>query len=103
MTLHWAALAAAIVLTALAQVTYKLYFRAHRRALVLLSVGLFLSASLMAYLALKGLSIGMVYMSTAITQILMAGLSRFILKETFSRDHAVAMTMIVTGIVIYAV
>ena len=102
MTAHWLALAGALCATALAQLFYKLYFRSHRKVHLVLSVGCFLSASLCAYGALKGLTIGMVYMSTALTQLLVIGLAHFVLGERLSRDHGIAMALIVSGIVIYA-
>ncbi len=100
---YWLALAGALVVTALAQLFYKLYFRTHRKMILLLSIGCFVCASLFAYVALKGLTIGMVYMSTALTQVLVIGLAHFVLGERLSRDHGVAMLLIVSGIVIYTV
>jgi drug/metabolite transporter (DMT)-like permease len=97
----WTALLAALAATALAQLTYKLTFSTGRRAWLLAAIPLFLGATGCTYLALKGLSIGMVYMSTAVTQLLVAGLARLVLKETLTRDHAVALTLIVLGVALY--
>ncbi len=100
---YWLALSGALLSTALAQLFYKLYFRDRRNGLLVLSIGCFVSASVFAYLALKGLSLGMVYMSTALTQLLVMGLAHFVLGERITRDHGVAMGLIVSGIIIYAI
>jgi uncharacterized membrane protein len=44
----------------------------------------------------------MVYMSTALTQVLVAGLSRWVLREPLTADHGVGLVLIVAGIVVYA-
>lgn len=102
MTASWLALGGTVGATALGQMAYKLYFA--RRALPVLAAAvlLFLTATACTYLALKGLSIGMVYMSTAVSQLLVAGLARLVLKETLTRDHGVALALIVAGVVLYA-
>lgn len=102
-----AALAGALLSTALAQVSYKAYFGrggdATRRPLLLaLAVGLFVSAALCSYLALRGLTLGVVYMSTALTHVMVAGLSWKLLGEKLTRDHGVGLALIAAGIVVYA-
>ena len=81
MMVSWLALLGALCATALAQLFYKLYFSAHKRAYLVLSIGCFVAASLCAYLALKQLGIGMVYMSTALTQLMVAVLAWRVLGE----------------------
>jgi len=98
----WLALLAALIATAVAQLAYKLTFTTGRRAWLAVALPLFLAATGSAYLALKGLSIGMVYMSTAVSQLLVAGLARVVLKETLTRDHGIALGLIVLGVALYA-
>jgi drug/metabolite transporter (DMT)-like permease len=99
----WIALGGALLSTAFAQLAYKLHFVRSAGWLWLgTALVLFVGASGFAYLALKSLTIGMVYMSTALTQLLVAGLSRWVLREPIGADHAVALGLIVTGIVVYA-
>lgn len=103
MTAAWIALGGALLSTAFAQLAYKLHFvRAAGRVWLVTAVVLFVGASGFAYLALTSLTIGMVYMSTALTHLLVVGLSRWVLKEPLSADHGVALALIVTGIVVYA-
>ena len=103
MIVSWLALLGALCATALAQLFYKLYFSAHKRAYLVLSIGCFVAASLCAYLALKQLGIGMVYMSTALTQLMVAVLAWRVLGEPITRDHGIGLALIVSGIVLYAV
>jgi drug/metabolite transporter (DMT)-like permease len=98
----WLALGGALLATALAQVAFKLRFTTERRAWLAAAILLFLCATGGSYLALQGLSIGMVYMSTALTQVLVAGLSRWVLREPLTADHGVGLVLIVAGIVVYA-
>ncbi|MBI5136223.1 MAG: EamA family transporter [Nitrospirae bacterium] len=98
----WPALAGALFATAQAQLSYKLYFRARRRVHLAVAIACFVGASVCAYLALKSLSIGMVYMSTALTQLMVVGLAHRVLGEPFTRDHGIAMVLIVVGILVYA-
>lgn len=109
MTGAWLALGAALVSTALAQVAYRWHCRPRPGAPrgpwgpgVAAAVALFLAATAFAYLALRALPLGTVYMSTALTQVLVAGLSWWVLGERLTRDHGVAMACIVLGIVAYA-
>jgi len=103
MSMSWLALIGALCATALAQLTYKLYFKDHSRPYLVVSITCFVAASLCAYLALKELNIGMVYMSTALTQLLVVGMAYRILGEPLTRDHGIGMAFIVSGIVLYAV
>ncbi len=102
MAISWLELALALVTAAVGQVTYKLYFRAGKRHYLVLTVFFFVLASVCAFLALKQLSIGIVYMSTALSQLLVAGLAWGVLKEPLSRDHGIALALITSGVVLYA-
>lgn len=102
MTAAWLFLVGALASTAFAQLGYKLYFRAGRQAYLTAAVVLFVGASLFAYLALQKLTVGMVYMSTAVTQLLVAGLAWGVLGERLTRDHFIALALIVSGVVLYA-
>ncbi|MDH5527346.1 MAG: EamA family transporter [Nitrospirota bacterium] len=97
-----AALAGALISTALAQVSYKAYFRDRRLPLLVLALGLFVSAAACSYLALRGLTLGVVYMSTALTHVMVAALSWRLLGERLTRDHGIGLALITAGIVMYA-
>lgn len=103
MTHAWFALGGALLATAFGQVLFKLFFRNHRFVWLAASICFFGIAPLCNYLALQVLGIGVVYMSTAITIALVVGLSRWVLGERLSYNHAVAMLLIVCGVVVYAI
>ena len=98
----WFALGGALLATAIGQVMFKLFFRRHRYIWLATAIGFFAIAPVCNYLALQTLGIGMVYMSTALTIVLVVGLSRLILGERLSRDHGIATILIVCGVLIYA-
>lgn len=103
MALSWIALVAALVLTAVGQMTFKLYFTDRKFSTLVAAVLLFISVPVCSYLALRNLGIGLVYMSTAATQILVLLLARVVLKEQLTRDHLIAVVLITAGVVLYAV
>ena len=100
--LNYSALVLALILTALGQVYYKMYFTYRQRRYLVLAIGFFVSVPILNYIALKGITIGIVYMSTAVAHLLVVGLSHYLLKETLTRDHFVAMTLIIFGVFLYA-
>ena len=99
----WLALAAVLVATASGQLLYKLYFVRERDVrCVVAAIGLFLAAPVCSYLALHGgLTLGMVYMSTALTHLMVGGMSRAVLREPLTRHHAAALVLIAGGLVLY--
>ena len=98
-----AALIAALTGTALGQLNFKLFYARNRRWRNLVIAFLFFCAvPFCSYIALHRLTIGLVYMCTAVTQLLVLGLSHFVLKEKLNRNHAIALVLIITGIIIYA-
>lgn len=98
----WLALGGALVTTALAQVAYKLHYGRPGGGWLAAAIAMFVAASVLAYLALRALPVGTVYMSTALTQLLVAALAWRVLREPFTREHGIAMAFIVLGIVVYA-
>lgn len=102
MNWDWLALVAVVFSTALGQLLYKLYFLNRSIFKLGLAIVFFVTASLCAFLALRSIDIGMVYMSTAFTQILIVTLSHYFLKEKLTPEHRIAMILIVSGVIIYA-
>ena len=97
------ALAVGLTGTAVAHVTYKTFVaRGRRIALFLIAMGLFGLAQAGFFVALTGLEVGVVYMSTAITHALVLALSRFVLGEEIGRHHLVAIGLVTIGLVLYA-
>lgn len=100
--MSWLFLGSALVTTALGQVTYKLYFRERQRRVLAMAIAFFCCAPPSAYLALRsGMEVGFVYVSTAMTHVLVLALSWRLLGEQVKRDHVIAMTFIATGLVLY--
>ena len=97
-------LGVAVTATAFAQVSYKLFFvRGRRFAILAAAIGFFVLAQLSFFGALTQLDIGVVYMALGLTQVLVLFLSGRILGERITRDHAVAVAAIVSGMALYAV
>ena len=95
--------AVALASTAFAQLSYKLFFsRGHRTATLVTALSLFVVAQVAFFLALTRLDIGVVYMSTGLTHILVLALSRFVLDEKVTQDHLVAVLLIGGGLILYA-
>ena len=94
-------LGCAIGFTATAQIFFKLFHQKRRFTYLLLTVALFGLTPFMSYLALKALDLSVVYMSTAITYVLVMYLARIILKETINRRQVYAVSLIVVGVMIF--
>jgi len=103
MSISWLALLGSLCVTALAQLMYKLYFKARHKPYLAVSITCFVIAASCSYLALRELEIGIVYMSTALTQLMVVGMAYRVLGEPITRDHGIGMAFIISGIVLYAV
>lgn len=97
----WIALGTSFTTTACGQITYKLFSTTRRTVFLGTALGLFIMAQLANYIALHRLSIGTVYIGTGITHILILVLSRAVLKEKLTRDHLIAVLLIVSGLVLF--
>ena len=94
-------LSLAIIFTALAQISYKLYFHENKKIYLGASLGIFCSIPVMSYMALKGLGLSVVYMSTGLTYVLVMLLARMILKEAIDKQQIYAVLFIISGVVLY--
>ena len=95
------ALAASLLCTAAGMVMFKHYYRSRLRLHFVLSIVLFAAVPLTTFLALRGLSLGFVYMSTAATHILVLGMSHFFLGERIPPRALPAIGLILAGILFY--
>jgi len=91
-----------IVLTAGGQVQFKRYHLHHRRLDLLGSLAMFGLVPLINFVALRGMSFGFVYMSTAATQILVLLMCRVFLGEKLGREALPGILLILAGIIVYA-
>lgn len=98
----WVYLAVAILATAAGQLFYKLYFVRRRFVNFAISMASFCIAPPLSYLALKVLPIGLFYMSSALSIVLVVIASVYMFGERLSRSQLAAMSLIVAGIFIYA-
>lgn len=93
----------ALLSTAVAQVSYKTYVAVRRETGVLfLALGLFGLAQIGFFVSLTTLDVGRVYMSTGLIHVMVLILSRFVLKESITIDHWIAVALITLGLVLYA-
>lgn len=91
----------AILATAGAQVLFRLYHvKGHRWALAG-TVGLFCLVPPLNYLSLRHWSLGTVYMATALTNVLVLALAKFVLGESIGPRKIQAMALIVCGVVLF--
>ncbi|HEU4429460.1 MAG TPA: EamA family transporter [Myxococcota bacterium] len=97
------ALGVGLLAAAAGQVVFKQWSQRHSHALLAGAIGLFALGQGGFFVALMGLDVGLVYMSTALSQLLVMGLSRAVFSERLDRDHAIGIGLIVAGIVLYAV
>ena len=96
-------LGAALLSTALAQVSYKFWISRNRaRSVLLIALGLFAAAQVGFFVSLTTLEVGLVYMSTGLIHVAVLLLSYFVLEERLTMDHWIAVALIGGGLVIYA-
>jgi drug/metabolite transporter (DMT)-like permease len=96
-------LAGALICTALAQLTYKMYFvRGRHLGRMMGALTLFGLAQIGFFAALTQLEIGVVYMSMGTVQLMVLGLSRYVLRENVGWNHMIAVLMIAGGLIFYA-
>ncbi|HEX4299658.1 MAG TPA: hypothetical protein VH327_02200 [Gammaproteobacteria bacterium] len=102
-TVFWTALVAGLLFTAGGQVCFKHYYTTRRRLDLFSALALFGLVPVVNFLALRGLSFGLVYMSTAVTQVLVLFMCWGFLGETLKRTTLPGIVLILAGIIIYAV
>lgn len=91
----------AILLTALGQLFYKLYSIKKSLFLMVLTVVFFLTAPVLSYLSLKGLTIDVVYMMTSLTILLVVVFSKVFLSEKIDSRTYLGIILIIIGVVLY--
>ena len=96
------ALAVGLFAASFGQVAFKLWATRGSRSRLVAALALFMVGQLGFFAALTQLEIGVVYMTTALSQILVLGLARGLVSERLTRDHAIAVGLIAVGVVLYA-
>ena len=100
--MFWTALVAGLLFTAAGQVCFKHYYTSRRRMDLLAAVALFGLVPVVNFLALRGIAFGLVYMSTAVTQVLVLFMCWVFLGEKLQRSTLPGVVLILAGIIVYA-
>ena len=96
------ALTGTITLPAFGHLAYKLFFREKSKFYVFAAIFCFIFTSVCTFLALQKLTLGFVYASSAITQGLILILGWRFLSENITRQHVVAISFIIFGVMSFA-
>lgn len=100
--INYFALACTIIFTALGQLSFKIYFTRKKIYFILGMCILFMLAQISGYIALRKIELGIVYMSSSLTHICIYILSYFFLNEKITKNHVIALILIITGVIMYA-
>lgn len=103
MGIYLLALLLALLLTAAGQVLFKRYHHTRRPWDRRLAVALFVAVPVINFVSLRGLSFGLVYMSTAATQVLVLLMSHLFLGERIPPRALPGIALILAGIVLYGI
>jgi len=95
------ALAIDLAAIAVSQVLYKSYFTDRNPVKLFGCLALFAVIPPASYYALQNIGVHYVYTSTAISQVLIIILARYILSESISRKKATAVALIVLGVLLF--
>jgi len=96
-----ASLCLALLLTAVGQLLFRMYYVRCHKSYLAFALGTFLVVPVFSYFALLNLSLAFVYMSTAFTHVLVLGFSYVFLNEHLETKQYISMAFIVFGIVIF--
>lgn len=98
MWIYWLALSISYIVTAIGQVTYKLFSLKKNWSYLFWSIAFFVIAPFTSYVALKKIPVGTVFIGAATSQVLIIVMSYYILKEKITRDHLISMAFILLGL-----
>ena len=91
----------AVTLTGIGQLLFRMHYLRAGYAHLTAALGTFLAVPLLNYLALRILPLGTVYMSAAVTHILVTIMSRVVLHERISGRKALSILLITLGILTF--
>ena len=97
----WVWLALALLATALGQLLYKTASLHGSRVRLGVAVACFCIAPIASYLALRSLSLATVYVSTAISQLLVVVLSMASFGERYGSRQWLGLGLILVGVVVF--
>lgn len=91
----------ALLFTALGQMLFRMHFLRTGKKYLIAALVTFMAVPICNYLALLNLTLALVYMSTALTHVMVLMMSHFFLKERLTIKHYISMSLIVLGIATY--
>jgi multidrug transporter EmrE-like cation transporter len=97
----WIWLGVALVATAAGQVLFKYASSRRSRPLVIATILLFCLVPPASFLALRGLSLATVYISTALAQLLAVGAAMAVFGERYSRFQWIGLALILFGVGVF--
>lgn len=97
----WLFLGLTIIATVAGQLAYKQFFRSRRTGYVVAAIVLFCAAVVCTYFAVRALGIGRVYVGAALTYAITPLAARQLFGDRLTRNHFVALALIVAGVVVY--
>lgn len=97
----WLFLAATILVTVLAQLAFKNYFRRKRRVFLIAAIVMFCLAVPCTYMAVRELGIGRVYVGAALSYVLTPLAAHRAFDERLGYRHLLALGLILAGVVVY--
>ena len=97
----WFWLALALLATALGQLLYKWSALRHSRILVCAAIACFCIAPIASYLALRSMSLATVYVSTAISQLVVVFGSMISFGERYGFRQWFGLALILAGVIVF--
>ena len=91
----------ALLCTSVGQLLFRMSYVRTKKIYLAASLGTFLAVPVFNYFALLNLTLAFVYMSTALTHVLVLIMSHMFLKEHLTRKQYVSMSLIVVGIITF--
>jgi drug/metabolite transporter (DMT)-like permease len=91
----------ALFFTAVGQLLFRMYYVRTNKIYIVTALGMFVAVPVFSYLALLNLTLAFVYMSTALTHVLVLIMSHIFLKEQLAKKQYVSMSLIIAGIIIF--
>lgn len=93
----------AVCSTSFGLMTYKKYMLNKQQSFLFITVALFLLAPVFNFIALKSLTIDVVYMATSLNGLVVLYLSRCFLKEKTTKNQFYGALLVFIGVTIYMV
>jgi multidrug transporter EmrE-like cation transporter len=96
-----AALTVSILCTAMGNLFYKYYFKVPRVGFVIAAIFFFVVSPLTTSIALKNLSIDIVYMTASCSIVLVLLGARFVFEERINNTQRIGVVLLLLGVFVY--